>query len=183
MSTPVSIVGAGLGGLTLARVLHVHGIRATVYEAEASANVRGQGGMLDIHENNGQVALKAAGLFEEFLAIIHPGGQAMRVLDKDGNVLLDEPDDGAGGRPEVPRGELRRILLDSLPAGTVRWGHKVAAVSSLGGGRHMLTFADGSTGEYRHSRRRRRRLVESSSTSLRGEAGVCRRLVHRDVPV
>ncbi len=145
MNAPVSIIGAGLGGLTLARVLHVHGIQATVYEAETSANARGQGGMLDIHENNGQLALKAAGLFEEFLQIIHPGGQAMRVLDKDGNVLLDEPDDGTGGRPEVSRGELRRILLDSLPAGTVRWAHKLTAVSPLGGGRHMLSFADGAT--------------------------------------
>jgi 2-polyprenyl-6-methoxyphenol hydroxylase-like FAD-dependent oxidoreductase len=145
MNTSIAIVGAGLGGLTLARVLHVHGIAATVYEAEASAKVRTQGGMLDIHEYNGQLALKAAGLFEAFLEIIHPGGQATRVVDKEGNVLLEEPDDGTGGRPEVPRGELRRILLESLPAGTVHWGHKVAAVSSLGDGRHALTFADGST--------------------------------------
>ena len=144
MKTPVTIIGAGLGGLTLARVLHVQGIAATVYEAEASANARAQGGMLDIHENNGQLALKAAGLFEEFLEIICAGGQATRVLDKKGNVLLDEPDDGTDGRPEVPRGDLRQILLNSLPADTVRWGHKLTAVSPLGGGRHVLTFADGS---------------------------------------
>ena len=145
MKTPVAIIGAGLGGLTLARVLHVYGILATVYEAEASGNARGQGGMLDIHENNGQIALKAAGLFDAFLEIIHPGGQATRVLDKDGNVLLDAPDDGTGGRPEVPRGELRRILLESLPAGTVLWGHKLTTASPLGGGRHRLTFANDAT--------------------------------------
>ncbi|AQT83189.1 FAD-dependent oxidoreductase [Mycolicibacterium litorale] len=145
MTTSVTIVGAGLGGLTLARVLHVHGIAATVYEAEPSAEARAQGGQLDIHEHDGQVALAMAGLTDEFRAIIHQGAQASRVLDRHGTVLLEEPDDGNGGRPEVFRGDLRRILLDSLPGGTVRWGHKVVDVHPAGDCRQTLTLADGST--------------------------------------
>ncbi|GAA1253773.1 FAD-dependent monooxygenase [Kitasatospora nipponensis] len=140
---PIAIVGAGLGGLTLARVLHLHGIEAAVHDLEASPAARAQGGMLDIHEESGQRALRAAGLEREFRALVHPGGEAVRVLDRHAVVRLAEDDDGEGGRPEVDRGSLRDLLLGALPAGTVRWGAKVAAAGPLGGGRHEVTLDDG----------------------------------------
>ncbi|OZD62185.1 FAD-dependent oxidoreductase [Rhodococcus sp. 05-340-1] len=145
MSTSITIIGAGLGGLVLARVLHVHGIAATVYEADATADARTQGGQLDIHEHDGQIALAAAGLTAQFRAIIHEGGEATRVLNPNGEALFDEPDDGTGGRPEVLRGDLRRILLDSLPADTVQWGHKLTSVRPVGNGQHEIEFENGST--------------------------------------
>ncbi len=141
----IIIIGAGLGGLMLARVLHRHGIASVVFEAEPSEGSRAQGGQLDIHDHNGQVALQTAGLMDGFRAIIHEGAEAIRVVDKDGAILFDAPDDGQARRPEVLRGDLRKLLLDSLPEGTVRWGKKLADVSSLGDGQHEVRFTDGST--------------------------------------
>ncbi|MDQ0785028.1 NAD(P)/FAD-dependent oxidoreductase [Streptomyces sp. B3I8] len=141
---PVAIIGGGLGGLTAARVLHVNGIESAVFEREASAAARTQGGMLDIHAENGQKALHAAGLYDAFREIVHAGGQAMRLLGPDGTVHVSEEDDGCGDRPEVDRGDLRDLLLGSLPDGTVHWGRKVTGARPLGDGRHEVTFTDGS---------------------------------------
>ncbi|WP_210587053.1 NAD(P)/FAD-dependent oxidoreductase [Streptomyces sp. GESEQ-35] len=140
---PIAVVGAGLGGLTLARVLHVHGIEAAVFDLDPSPTARTQGGMLDIHDDSGQEALRAAGLHEEFRALVHQGGQAMRILDQDAVVRMEESDDGQGERPEVGRGRLRDLLLRSLPEGTVRWGAKVTGARPLGGGLHEVALADG----------------------------------------
>jgi 2-polyprenyl-6-methoxyphenol hydroxylase-like FAD-dependent oxidoreductase len=122
----ITIIGAGLGGLTLARVLHTHGIPSLVYDADASPTARHQGGMLDMHEESGQAALRAAGLYDEFTKLVLDGGDALRVLDKTGTVRM--ADDGNGARPEIDRGALRDLLLHSLPEGVVRWGSRVTEV-------------------------------------------------------
>ena len=144
-TNPVTIIGAGLGGLVLANVLHVHAVAVVVYEGEGSATARSQGGMLDIHDDKGQPALQAAALLEPFRRLVLEGHDVARIATADNTVLLDErEDDSTGGRPEVQRGELRQLLLDALPEGTVRFGHKADGVRALGGGRHEVRFADGS---------------------------------------
>ena len=137
----VTIVGGGVGGLTLARVLHVNGIASTVYELDNSATARDQGGLLDMHAQSGQAALRHAALVDEFRALASDEADHMRVMDRAGALRYeDDSHADARGRPEIDRGALKRILIDSLPEGTIRWGAKVVAVTP-----NSLTLADGET--------------------------------------
>eukprot|EP01137_Pigoraptor_chileana_P036271 Opistho-2@31562 len=201
MHPRIAVVGAGLGGLTFARVLHVHGIGCTVYESEASPHARNQGGTLDLHEESGQFALREAGLWGVIQPHLRPEGEDLIMCDKYAKVLWEERDGvqlvggppaagdnvpggiesalppsqlsehscdvtmesapsehgplahsnrhnddqnasaintdpavGGGGRPtrpEVDRAILRRVLLDSLPSGLVRWSSKVTSITPV----------------------------------------------------
>jgi 2-polyprenyl-6-methoxyphenol hydroxylase-like FAD-dependent oxidoreductase len=127
MTDAIAIVGGGPGGLALARILHVHGIAATVLERDAGPSARGQGGSLDLHTESGLRALELAGLGAEFTRAARYDDQDVHIYSATGELLYEEV--GAGGeRPEIDRAELRRILLDSLPAGSIEWGARVASV-------------------------------------------------------
>ena len=142
----IAIIGAGLGGLACARVLQLHDIDVTVFEQEPSAGARPQGGTLDLHGDTGQAAMRTAGLHEQFRALARPEGQEMRAVDpKTAELVMHEvPADGDEFRPEIDRGQLRGILLDSLTPGTIRWGRPAESVTPLPGGSARLRFADGS---------------------------------------
>jgi 2-polyprenyl-6-methoxyphenol hydroxylase-like FAD-dependent oxidoreductase len=144
----IAIIGAGPGGLTLARVLHTLGIPSTVYEREPSRAARGQGGMLDLHPESGQRALREAGLETAFLRVARREGQDLRLLDQDGHLLLERTtaDDAPMNRPEVDRADLRRLLLDSLPdEDAVQWGRAFRTATALPDGAYRVHFADGSS--------------------------------------
>ncbi|WP_431035287.1 FAD-dependent oxidoreductase [Streptomyces sp. P6-2-1] len=143
----IAVIGAGPGGLTCARVLQRHGIPVTVYDRDAGPEARDQGGTLDLHADNGQLALRAAGLLDAFLAKARPEGQEMRAYEPRSAALtgrhVPEPDEMF--KPEIDRGVLRDLLLGSLAPGTVRWGHALAEVGGQPTGPRTLRFADGTT--------------------------------------
>ncbi|KAJ3040992.1 hypothetical protein HDV00_010064 [Rhizophlyctis rosea] len=138
MSLPrITIIGGGPGGLTLARLLHLHRIPIKVYESDPSRTARNQGGSLDLHHKTGLAAIRAMKVTSEFRAKARPEGEHMFVYSTDGEVLLDfgrseDVEDGVENekeRPEIDRMELRGPLLDSLPDGTVQWGKRIVSVA------------------------------------------------------
>ncbi|MCG5446419.1 FAD-dependent monooxygenase [Micromonospora sp. NIE79] len=145
MRTRIAIAGGGLGGLTLARILHQHGIAAVVYDREASRSARPQGGALDLHPESGQLALAEAGLAGRFRSKARPDGEEHRILDPTGRTLVHhEPQPGSfSGRPEIDRSALRDLLLDSLPDDTVAWRHRLVAATPRPDEGWDLTFQDG----------------------------------------
>ncbi|KAI1126946.1 hypothetical protein F5Y10DRAFT_243805 [Nemania abortiva] len=148
-ATPrIAVIGAGPAGLMLASILHHNNIPCTIFERDSSAVARAQGGTLDIHEYSGQRAIDAAGLLEKFHAVVRPGGEAMRIIKKDGTVLFEDSgeheDEGEGdgadsaskfvkGRPEIDRPVLKDLLIGSLSPDTVHWGSRVVSVTPVPG--------------------------------------------------
>ncbi|MFC7263513.1 FAD-dependent oxidoreductase [Streptomyces lutosisoli] len=144
----ISIIGAGPGGLTCARILQQHGIAVTVYDRDAGPDARNQGGTLDLHADNGQIALRAAGLLDEFFELARPEGQEMRQMDPTGTITSHKvPGPDELFKPEIDRGQLRDLLLNSLQPGTVRWGRTLEHISGPAQGARQLHFADGTTVE------------------------------------
>lgn len=142
----IAIVGGGPGGLTLARLLQQKGANVTVYERDANPHVRVQGATLDLHHDSGLLALQEAGLMDAFKAAYRPGADQTRIVDKAGRLLFDDEfNDGDDlFRPEIDRGPLRKLLLDSLQPDTVVWDSHLLSLSPSGNG-WQLDFKKGSS--------------------------------------
>lgn len=137
----IAIVGGGPGGLTLARLLQLKGVTVTVYERDADKNARVQGSPLDLHTESGLAALEAAGLTEVFKQNFMPGADRMKITNPQAEVLYSDhhtkQEENFGHehfRPEIDRGVLRRILLESLEPGTVVWDSHFLAMDAHNNG-------------------------------------------------
>jgi len=142
----IAIIGGGPGGLTLARLLQPGGADVKVYERDENRDVRTQGATLDLHEESGLEALRRAGLIDAFRKHYRPGAGKLRVLDGNANIVMDDhasEEPGEEQRPEIDRGPLREILIDSLAQGTIVWNSRFASMEVQSNGR-LLHFANGS---------------------------------------
>ncbi|HEY0702531.1 MAG TPA: NAD(P)/FAD-dependent oxidoreductase [Candidatus Acidoferrales bacterium] len=142
----IAIVGGGPGGLMLARLLQQGGAQVSVYERDQSRRARVQGSALDLHEDSGLAALQSAGLIDAFWVNHRPDLDRLRLTDAHGTILHDHPRrmSGAGKRPEIERGPLRDLLLDSLQPGTVEWDCKLES-AEMPGEQVLLRLAGGKT--------------------------------------
>ena len=124
----VAIIGGGPGGLTLARLLQLQNVNVKVYERDLNKNARVQGAPLDMHDDSGLAAIRKANLFEEFRTNFMAGADKTLLLDEQATVFysdhetnLEEDFDNEYFRPEIDRGVLRKILLESLEPETIVW--------------------------------------------------------------
>lgn len=125
---PIAIIGAGPGGLTLARLLQVHDINYIVYERDVDPKPRyiNQGGTLDIHALSGQLALKEGGLFDKFKSIARWEGTRVCMQNPSGTVKSVFGQDRDA--PEIDRLQLRQMLLGSIPTNNIKWGHGIRSI-------------------------------------------------------
>lgn len=155
MPTPIAIIGAGPAGLTLATLLTRHSIPYTLFErstappspspsfspSPSSSPSHTAGGSLDIRPGTGQLALREAGLFDEFRRMARYEDTVVSVFDRAGRRVFRM---GQGrDAPEIDRGELARVLLGGVPGENVRWGCGLERAERGGDGRVVLRFGNG----------------------------------------
>ncbi|KAI3395776.1 hypothetical protein diail_859 [Diaporthe ilicicola] len=158
-SPKIAIIGAGPVGTTLGRLLlrQSPSTSITIFESEPSPDYRSQGGTLDLHTDTGLAAIKEAGLWDEFMKHARYDGESLLMTDKNlkpfWQVKPSPSPQQKGGhvggqRPEIDRAALREMLIESLPADMITWGHRLRELQPGKEPRStklIFTLADGGT--------------------------------------
>ena len=144
----VAIVGGGPGGLTLAKLLQLKGVNVKVYERDLNKEARVQGSTLDLHDESGLAAIRKADLLNDFKNNFLPGADKTLIVDENAAVFFSDHEtnrkEDFGNehfRPEIDRGALRKILLESLQPETVVWNRHFISMEKQNEG-WLLHFKD-----------------------------------------
>jgi 2-polyprenyl-6-methoxyphenol hydroxylase-like FAD-dependent oxidoreductase len=147
----IAIVGAGPGGLTLAKLLQLKGANVKLYERDVNKNARVQGSPLDLHDESGLAAIRKANLLDEFKQNFLPRADRKLITNERADIFFSDHDtkpeenfDSEYFRPEIDRGTLRKILLESLQPGTVVWDSHFISMEAKNEG-WLLHFKNGSS--------------------------------------
>jgi 2-polyprenyl-6-methoxyphenol hydroxylase-like FAD-dependent oxidoreductase len=147
----IAIVGGGPGGLTLARLLQLKGANVKVYERDINKEARVQGSPLDMHQGSGWTALQKANLLDEFNNNVRIGADKKIIVNERAEIFFSdhetEPEkdlDKGPSRPEIDRGALRKIFLESLQPETVVWDSHFVSMEKQNEG-WLLHFKNGSS--------------------------------------
>jgi 6-hydroxynicotinate 3-monooxygenase len=144
-STKIAVIGAGLGGMTVAGLLQRAGFSVKVYEQAPAFSRIGAG----IHlSSNVMLVMRRLGIEKALSDIgLHPDAFISRQWDT-GEILFELPFDPASEAHygaayiNVHRGDLHSVLESALDHGTVAFGKKLRDIDQTGQALR-LDFEDG----------------------------------------
>jgi len=142
----VAIVGAGIGGLTLALALHRVGIPCRVFDAAADLRPLGVGINVLPHASAALASLGVLAELERVAVVTREG----TFFNRFGQLVYSEPLGRWAGHAtpqlSIHRGDLQAVLLaavrERIGAGSVLAGHACVGVDALGDARVRLRFRD-----------------------------------------
>ena len=148
-TTKIAVIGAGLGGMTVAGLLQRHGFSVKVYEQASAFSRIGAG----IHlSSNVMLVMRRLGIEKTLSDIgLHPDAFVSRQWDT-GEVLFELPLDPASEAHygaayiNVHRGDLHAVLESALDPGTIAFGKKLRDIDQTGR-TIRLDFEDGDRAE------------------------------------
>jgi 2-polyprenyl-6-methoxyphenol hydroxylase-like FAD-dependent oxidoreductase len=108
-----------------------------LYERDFDKNARVQGSPLDLHEESGLAAIRQAWLLDEFKQNFLPRADRKLITNERAEIFFSDhdtkPEENFGSdhfRPEIDRGTLRKILLESLQPETVVWDSQLISLEA-----------------------------------------------------